>query len=180
MCGGPLSLFTPLPHVYDPLLSVTIFSQTLFSLFPSHIRRVWVSERGKKSRSPATAAFHTFLVFICGSLGLSICCNLFRPIRCFSLFPSPGCCCCCWCGGGGGGEERRAGCLNRRAKKKLRGTVLSLSLSASLSIRQCVPPSLPPSFSQSSPSNYSLPTASSMHAHTCMQARLHTHNNTLF
>lgn len=47
MCGGPLSLFTPSPHVYDPLLSVSVFSQTLFSLFPSHIRRVWVSEGGE-------------------------------------------------------------------------------------------------------------------------------------
>ena len=87
--------------------------------------------------------------------------------------------------GGGGEEEMRAGCLDRRVKKTPTGTVLCLSLSLCLplpSLRQCVPPSLPPSFppslppltlppsfSQSSPANHSLPTGSSTHTHT------HTH-----
>lgn len=127
----------------DPLLSVSICSQdslsTGFSLFPLHIRRMWVFE-GKKSALLLLMSFTPSLSFVCSSLLQLPVSNLF--VQSFlSFIPSPCCFCCC----GGRGEERRAGCLNCRAKKKRIGTALSLSLPASLWLRQCVPPSLPPS-----------------------------------
>ncbi len=72
----------------DPLLSVSIFSQTLF---PSHIRRVWVFE-GKNAAFLPLMSFTRSLVFVRGSLVyLSVAIFPFNPalfVLPFSLLPA--------------------------------------------------------------------------------------------
>lgn len=164
------------PPLWSTSLSQNFLSRlsfcTGYSLFPLHIRRVWVSEGENAALLLLMSFISSLPLYADPWFYLSV--AIFFAQSFLSFFPSPCCCrCCCGGGGGRGGEERRAGCLNRRAKKEAdRDSALPLSLPPSLSLRQCVPPSLPPSFSQSSAANHSLPTASS--THTQMQTRLCT------
>lgn len=94
-----------------------------FSLFPLHIRRVWVSE-GKNALSSRCR------------------CLSYLPRLLSGAAPAFPCSPPCSFRGRGGRGETRAACLERGTKERRTGTARSLSLPASL--RQCVPPTLPP------------------------------------